>query len=121
MQIQRVDNTKFKGFEYRNMYAAGIFEQKLDSQAEPLRTAIKTYLKKTENEPVTVFLDATKSKSHTKEHVLLATFSNNNNLVVEKARTPKENRFKEFINRCAAEAGFEPFSKPENPSLNISA
>jgi len=127
MQVQKINNTNFQGFKFKDMYAEKIFEDKLNDQPEKLRKVISDYIQNSEKEPVTVMINATKFKSHIKEHLLLATFSNNKEFIVEKSRTPKADRFKEFMDRCASMAGYKPIPNSENTanktlnSVNITA
>ena len=108
MQVQKIDNTSFKGFEFKNAHAKNVFENKLNRTYRNTADSIREYMNKTLDEPVRVIINATNSKMNDSgEHVIFATFSNNNNFVADSSYS--SNSLKRFIRRCAAEAGYKPF------------
>ena len=113
MQIQKIQNNNynpnFKGFEFKNTYAQKVFENKLNRYSKDFIKNIKNYMDMTANEPAKIIIDATHSRTNTGEHILFATFSNNDKFIVEKTSTPRIERLKEFISRCTVQAGYKSY------------
>ena len=117
MQVHKVQNkTSFKGFEFKNPHAQKVFEDKLNHTYKLTAEEIKEYMAKTAKEPNKVFINATKSRmNYTGEYLLFATFSNSNGFIADSSLS--SNSLKNFIRRCAAEAGYKlPESKSFNPA-----
>ncbi len=113
MQIQKIDNTHFQGYKFKNMYAKRVFDGKLRRQSKSMKNNIQDYIRKYTDERVLITINSTKIKNKNGESVLFATFSYNDNIVVEKSGLPKSKRLKDFITRCAKEAGYKRKNKKQ--------
>lgn len=111
MQIQRISdynsNNSFTGFRFKDAYAKRVFDLKLKRCPKENIDLIKNTINKSKNEPANVIINATKARTVVGEHILFATFSNNENLVVEKSRMKRATRLEEFIKKCAVQAGYK--------------
>lgn len=113
MKVQRADNTNFQGYKFKSPYARRVFKLKLDRYPQETREYIQNYMQSFNDAPVDITINATKARTIVGEHILFATFSNNEKLVVEKSRTARASRLKEFISRCADQAGYNQLQKPK--------
>jgi hypothetical protein len=107
MQIQKIDNTDFRGFEFKNAHAKKVFEDKLNQTYKKSAENIKEYMAANANEPNKVYINATNTRiKQSDEYLLFATFSNNEHFIADASYTSSS--LKRFIRRCAAEAGYAP-------------
>lgn len=108
MFVQKVQNTNFTGFEFKNEFARKVFYDKLGKVSPQNAKNIKEYIAKTESEDNKVIINATESG----EYQLFATFSNTYETVSE--RIFHSNSLKDFIKRSASKAAFKPMPNSNN-------